>query len=102
MGSSPWSGWTQKRLRRPDHLPGTARAAAAARRLGRRVPGVPAQTPTLHGVATPVSCTDLTEYRYQGVPKCLRCSAGVPVPIDDRDRVESLSPLPRRFTVAMA
>src|SRR6266536_1879571 len=67
MGSSPWSGWTQKRLRRPDHLPGTARAAAAARRLGRRVPGVPAQTPTLHGVATPVSCTDLTEYRYQGV-----------------------------------
>ena len=51
-----------KRLRRPDHLPGSARAAGAARLLGRRVSPVPAQTPTVHAVAAPASRTDITEY----------------------------------------
>jgi hypothetical protein len=32
--------------------------------------------------------------------KCLGAQLGVLVPIDDRDRVESLSPLPRGFAVA--
>jgi hypothetical protein len=33
---------------------------------------------------------------YQAVAETRRCSAGVLVPIDDRDRVESVSPLARR------
>jgi hypothetical protein len=35
--------------------------------LGRRMPAVPAQTPTIDGVATPLTRTNLTEYRYQVV-----------------------------------
>jgi len=40
--------------------------------LGRRVSAVPASTPTVDGMAAPLSYADLTEYRYQGVHKRLR------------------------------
>ena len=33
---------------------------------------VPASTPTVDGMAAPLSYADLTEYRYQGVHKRLR------------------------------
>jgi SRSO17 transposase len=51
-----------KRLRRPDHLPGSARATAAGCWLGRRVSDVSAQIPTVDGMAAPSNRTNLTEY----------------------------------------
>jgi hypothetical protein len=51
-----------KPVRRPDHLPGRAGAASAPGVLGRRVPGLPAQTPTVDRVAAPLSSTNLTKY----------------------------------------
>jgi SRSO17 transposase len=51
-----------KPVRRPDHLPGIARAAIAARRLGRRVPALPAQPSTVDRMAASIGHAYLTEY----------------------------------------
>jgi len=56
-------------VRRPDHLPGIARAAIAARRLGRRVSPVPAPTAQVDGLVAANSRTHLTEYCYEVGPR---------------------------------
>ena len=76
-----WSGWhhhvtlvsvvhafvtlqrlDQKRLRRPDPVPDNPRAAIPARVLGRRLPRLPAQTPTVVPTAPSYTSTNLTEH----------------------------------------